>query len=109
MPERFRRLCLELLEDRLCLANLAANFDKIGTYRQNGDGAWSLDANGDGTFTAADTVYYNYSGPGVTPVVGDWNGDGRDEIGFFVNGVWSLDANGNGVQDKGDPVFLYGG
>ena len=42
---------------------------------------------------------------GVTegiPVVGDWNGDGVDEIGVFVDGEWFLDINGNGVWDDGD-------
>jgi hypothetical protein len=109
MGTRHRCLRLERLETRLCPAGApAANFDKLGAYRQNGDGAWSLDANGDGHFGTEDTVYYNYSGPGVTPVVGDWEGSGRDEIGFFVDGIWSLDANGDGKQDAGDQVFDFG-
>jgi len=33
---------------------------------------------------------------GDLPVVGDWNGDGKDKIGVFCNGSWYLDANGNG-------------
>jgi len=36
------------------------------------------------------------------PVVGDWNGDGRDEIGVFVDGEWFLDLNGDGQWDEGD-------
>ena len=28
--------------------------------------------------------------PGYTPVVGDWNGDGIDTIGVYVNGWWYL-------------------
>ncbi|MEM6329915.1 MAG: SdrD B-like domain-containing protein [Planctomycetota bacterium] len=36
------------------------------------------------------------------PVSGDWDGDGRDEIGFFVAGYWYLDLNGNGRWDTGD-------
>jgi protocatechuate 3,4-dioxygenase beta subunit len=36
------------------------------------------------------------------PVVGDFNGDGRAEIGVFVNGSWFIDLNGNGTWDEGD-------
>jgi hypothetical protein len=108
MRDRFRRLSLEHLEPRWCPSGApAANFDKLGVYRP-GDGSWSLDANGNGTFDAADTVYTNYSGPGVTPVVGDWDGDGRTEIGFFVDGIWGLDINGDGKQDNGDAFFDFG-
>jgi len=32
-------------------------------------------------------------------VVGDWNGDGVDEIGVFRNGMWYLDLNGNGIWE----------
>jgi hypothetical protein len=31
-------------------------------------------------------------------VAGDWDGDGRDEVGVFRNGQWYLD-NGNGAWD----------
>ena len=39
------------------------------------------------------------------PVTGDWNGDGRTQIGLFRDGIWFLDYNGNGhwdgtVQDR---------
>ena len=32
-------------------------------------------------------------------VAGDWNGDGKDEIGLFVGGDWYLDADNDGVYD----------
>ncbi|MEM8865309.1 MAG: SdrD B-like domain-containing protein, partial [Planctomycetota bacterium] len=37
-----------------------------------------------------------------TPVSGDWDGDGVDEIGVFIAGYWYLDLNGNGRWDQGD-------
>ncbi len=36
------------------------------------------------------------------PVAGDFNGDGRAEIGVFIKGEWFIDVNGNGVWDEGD-------
>jgi len=36
------------------------------------------------------------------PVAGDWDGDGRTEIGVFIAGYWYLDLNGNGRWDSGD-------
>jgi serine-aspartate repeat-containing protein C/D/E len=40
--------------------------------------------------------------PGAIPVVGDWNGDGRSEIGLYLKGEWFLDLNGNGQWDADD-------
>ncbi|MBX3411676.1 MAG: hypothetical protein KF708_03070 [Pirellulales bacterium] len=36
------------------------------------------------------------------PVVGDWNGDGRDEVGVYVDGEWFLDLDGDGQWDEHD-------
>lgn len=36
------------------------------------------------------------------PVSGDWDGDGTDEIGVFIDGAWFMDLNANGRWDKGD-------
>ena len=56
---------------------------------------------------ATDQVFYSFSPPGVTGVVGDWTGTGRTNIGDFSNGVWHLDLNGNGVLDPGE-TFQFG-
>ena len=37
--------------------------------------------------------------PGDIPVVGDWNGDGKTNIGIYRNGAWYLDKNENGKWD----------
>jgi protocatechuate 3,4-dioxygenase beta subunit len=39
---------------------------------------------------------------GGRPLVGDFNGDGRIDLGVFFDGLWFLDLNGNGVWDDGD-------
>ena len=36
------------------------------------------------------------------PISGDFNGDGKFEIGFFKDGYWFIDLNDNGVWDAGD-------
>jgi hypothetical protein len=52
---------------------------------------------------------YAFGAPGFTPVTGDWNGDYKDEIGFFISGSWYLDYNGNGLYDPGiDKVYGLG-
>lgn len=45
-----------------------------------------------------------------TPLVGDWNGDGYDDIGVWRNGIFYLDANGNGIWDGPsiDRKFVFG-
>ncbi|MDO5565403.1 MAG: SdrD B-like domain-containing protein, partial [Planctomycetia bacterium] len=36
------------------------------------------------------------------PIVGDWDGDGVDSLGLFVEGQWFMDRNGDGVWDRED-------
>src|SRR5262249_38892676 len=73
---------------------------------------FSLDTNGDGVFDAGDTVT-PFGLNGDTFVVGDWNGDGKAEVGVVrptSSGImmWALDSNGNGVFDAADSVFFFG-
>jgi protocatechuate 3,4-dioxygenase beta subunit len=42
------------------------------------------------------------------PVVGDWNGDGVSNIGFFHDGKWYLDADGDGRWSAGDVEITLG-
>ena len=53
----------------------------------------------------------NFGGAGDLPIVGDWNGDGKTEIGNYKgNGVWALDYNGNGIWDNvsTDKIINFG-
>ena len=52
------------------------------------------------------TVFGNAEG---IPVVGDFDGDGFDEIGVFNEGYWMIDINGNGRWDQDDMVAKLGG
>ncbi|MEO1617753.1 MAG: fibrinogen-binding protein, partial [Planctomycetota bacterium] len=43
-----------------------------------------------------------------TPIAGDWNGDGIDQIGFFRAGTWVLDEEGDGRRKESEAMFEYG-
>jgi len=57
----------------------------------NGNKVWNGNAGGDRV-----TNFGAGFGAG-TPVLGDWDGDGDDEIGVFVGNTFYLDLNGNGI------------
>ncbi len=44
----------------------------------------------------------NFGIRGGKAIVGDFNGDGIDELGIFYQGEWFIDVNGNGVWDEDD-------
>ncbi len=46
---------------------------------------------------------------GGTPVVGDFDGDGIDEIAVFQDGYWLIDLNRNGQWDSEDLMARLGG
>jgi len=73
--------------------------DKIGVYRK---GQWVLDLNGNGVWDGCevDACIEAFGGSKEDiPVIGDWNGDGKDKIGVYRKGLWFLDLNGNGGWD----------
>ena len=43
-----------------------------------------------------------------TPIAGDWNGDGIDQIGIFRSGQWLLDDDGDGRWAAGDRPVDFG-
>ena len=77
---------------------------KVGTDH---GGTWNLDVDGNGYWSAGDKAFIWGSGTSV-PVVGDWNGDGKSEIGVYENGIWYLDMDGNGIWSAGDKAFAWG-
>ncbi|MFO1019515.1 MAG: VCBS repeat-containing protein [Planctomycetales bacterium] len=66
--------------------------------------------NYEGGGTSVDDTYSTFGAAGDKPVVGDWNGDGFDDIGIWRSGFFYLDANGNGVYDGPtiDRYFAFG-
>lgn len=78
---------------------------KVGVYR---NGNWYIDYNGNGVWDDEDILIENDpENPvaGGIPVVGDFNGDGIDNIGLFVDGVWHLDTTGD---FKFDTIVEFG-
>ena len=94
-------------------------YDEIGVFSYspafrgfrldtNGNGRWDGVSEGDIALTF---LARNQWRPSDQPVVGDWNGDGVDDLGFYRNGRFYLDANGNGNWDGvagGDVVHRFG-
>jgi hypothetical protein len=74
---------------------------RIGVFNTK-TAAWQLDLNGNGVFDGcAVDACLSFGQPGDLPVVGDWSGTGRAQIGVFdpSTGMWELDRNGNGIFD----------
>jgi hypothetical protein len=46
------------------------------------DGVWFIDLNGNGRWDSED-LWVRLGGPDDLPVVGDWDGDGKDDLGVF--------------------------
>ena len=76
----------------------------LGVFRE---GVWYLDISGDRTWDTGD-MSTTFGTEGDLPVVGDWNGDGRDEIGVFRNGTWRLDSSRDWIPDDNDLAAVYG-
>ena len=87
--------------------------DEIGVARK-GATYWSyyLDKNGNGVWdgTPTDIFISQFGLIGDTPMSGDWNNDGKDEIGVARKGTsyysYYLDANGNGLWDAGVDITI---
>jgi hypothetical protein len=85
---------------------------KAGIFRPS-QGLWVLDYNGNGRWdgTVSDRGF-PLGQSGDQPIVGDWNGDGRDKAAVFrpSSGLWVLDYNGNALWDGplADRAFSLG-
>jgi len=77
--------------------------DEVGVWRP-GDRRFRLDANGNGRWdgpAGTDILTGAFGASTDVPVTGDWNGDGRDEVGGWrpSEGKFRFDTNGNGSWD----------
>ncbi|HEX3872137.1 MAG TPA: SdrD B-like domain-containing protein, partial [Pirellulales bacterium] len=60
---------------------------------------WLLRTDDDGQEQVTKLVFGMRGG---VPVTGDYDGDGRTDIGIFLKGQWFVDLNGNGIWDTED-------
>ena len=83
--------------------------DKIGVFRSGSGGlsSWYLDRSGNGAWSAAEDTTFGFGKPGDIPVTGDWNGNGKTEIGVYNATGWFLDRSGNGVWSAAEDT-MYG-
>jgi hypothetical protein len=72
------------------------------------EGYWTLHIRGEeGIHTRSAVQQRVFGMRGAVPVVGDYDGDGIDNVGIYYRGHWLLDMNGNGRWDEDDLwVFL---
>ena len=68
-------------------------------------GKWRIDVNGDGRFNEGDDSFFDFGQTGDIAVVGDFNGDGLDEVAVVRGRDLIVDSNGNGQLDATDRVF----
>src|SRR5688500_4847253 len=80
---RAARLYLEPLEDRTVLSS------GIGVFAQATD---TFTLRSEASAGPADVGQFSFPAPGTIAVVGDWNGDRKDDFGVFdsLTATWSL-------------------
>ena len=71
---------------------------RLGGYTS---GAWFLDRNGDFGFDPGSEIQ-GWGSAGDAPTPGDWNGDGKQDVGVYSHGVWFVDLDGDGLLRPGD-------
>jgi hypothetical protein len=90
----------------------AAGADHVGIYRPSTH-MFYLDYNGNGVWNGAVTDRrYTFGIAGDLPLSGDWNDDGKDEIGIYrpSTHMFYLDYNGNGAWNGAvtDRQYTFG-
>jgi uncharacterized delta-60 repeat protein len=77
--------------------------DNLGMYNHE---MFYLDASGNNTWdrVAGGDIFHDFGLASIRvtarPVIGDWDGDGNDELGLYNDGKFYFDTTGNGVWDK---------
>ena len=80
-------------------------------YRESdGKDGKRLMVRGDEGSLRADAVdhVFQYGEQADTPIAGDWNGDGIDQIAVFRGGTWMLDVDGDGRWTRADEKVYFG-
>ncbi len=92
--------------NRKLLGGAASGADTVGIYVP-ATGAWFL--RNDNSGGAADLVFtYGPSGSTLTPLVGDWDGDGIETIGLFDPATNAFFLRNSNTPGPADIVFTFG-
>jgi hypothetical protein len=83
--------------------NNAANGDEIGLYNA---GRWALDTNHNFVIDAADTIITNNLFG--HPIVGDFDGDGFDDLAVFNSNLFSFNLANDSLADAADATMIWG-
>ena len=81
-------------------------FSEVGVYHPP-TGAWYFDLDNSGSWSGCgvDLCLAQFGIPSDIPVTGDWDGNGRFEIGVYRNGQWYFDMDGSGTWDPAKDAF----
>lgn len=88
--------------------------DDLGLFN---NGYFYLDTTGNGQWdrVAGGDTFHDFGMKAIRntaqPVIGDWDGNGTDDLGLFDNGYFYLDTSGNGRWDRvagGDTFYDFG-
>ena len=90
---------ITVLGQQITVTQAGAPPGNLGVF--NG-GYWYRDVNGDGVWDSGDGSPLAFGPAGATPVVGDWDGSGNTELGYYLNGTWCLQT-ASGVE-----TFTFG-
>ena len=85
----------------------AKNVPPADSDATNGARVMKLTSYGEQRSDVVDHVFGVEDG-GITPVTGDWNGNGIRSIGKFQDGRWDIDVNGDGRFGGADASFNFG-
>ncbi len=84
---------------------IAETADRLNVYAWTVDGLQSstwriVSTNANARLVTSQRMVFDL--PGATPLAGDFNGDGFDELALFIDGEWFIDINANGRWDEAD-------
>lgn len=83
----------------------ADNGDEVGLYYA---GTWALDTNHNFVISAGDGDTFFYNGLLGHPIVGDFDGDKRDDLAVFNNNTFTFNLANDGLMDPADASLVWG-
>lgn len=97
------------------LGNSGSSWQRVSHLNNNDwnrfdmtEAVWSFtDTSGKGEFSV-NKQHFRFGTIGGTPLTGDFDGDGKDQLAVFKGGYWMIDMNGDGIWDEKDLLIRFG-